>query len=278
MKRPYAVLIILSLLLFVSSATTPTQGADYTKVGVKTGDWANYSFSLYVASAGTMSGSARVDITQVSGTTVSVTYTVSYGGQSQTHYYSGDISTGSNSICSFVIAAGLNPGDPFYMGSTVVITDAPSIYVAGTHRTVNHFGTSVSNGSVDLYFDKDTGLMLKEVVTIYSPQGSITIEATSTSEFSADPIPLLLIGGVGVGVAAIALVAFVALRARHRREEQETVSAMPEGAATTGVANSAGTPGPAAAAVASLCPNCGAGLVAGASFCASCGASLVKRE
>lgn len=273
-KRISAVFALVLMLFCVSAVAVPLQAANYTKVGVKNGDWVSYSYSVSSPTIGSVSGSARIDITQVSGTQVAVSYQVTYSGHSATLTYTGDISTGSGNICSFVIAANLTAGDPLYIGAAITINQTISMNIASAQRTVNYVTLSVSGTSLSLYFDKVTGLLLKE--SLISSGTSITIEATSTSAFSADLSSLLIIGGIGVGVVALVLVIIVAYRLSRRKRQAETVTLEPVTLATPGTVKKEEDQKQSKTSSESVCPFCGAKVVAGATFCRNCGTKLIE--
>jgi multisubunit Na+/H+ antiporter MnhC subunit len=260
------------MLLCAAAVAVPSLAADYTQVGVENGDWVGYSYTLSSSGTGSMSGTARIDITQVSGTHVTVSYKVTYSSLSVTQNYTGDISTGSGGICSFVIAAGLSAGDLLYMGAPFTINETISMYIAGASRTLNTLAISVAGASMNLWFDKETGMLLKE--SLVSSGTTMSIEATSTSAFSADLAPLLILGGIGVGAAVLVLVIVVAYSVNRRKRRAEHVSVVPITLTAAGPVKQEEAPKQARTSSESVCPFCGTTIVAGAAFCASCGTRL----
>jgi len=144
-------------------------------VGVKAGDWVEYDYSVFWKS--TKPGATepsrvteqrkleevRLYVKEVSGLNVTVELTLHFkNGTEKTETFSGDIGKGGISV--FLISANLDVGDPI-----VESPMAPSINetitreYAGAKRDSNHAKISLSfsflNQSVDLYWDRDTGLL-----------------------------------------------------------------------------------------------------------------------
>jgi hypothetical protein len=261
--------LVLTLFL-VSTTLAISRAADYTNVGVKSGDWVAYSYTMTSSSTGSVSGTARVDITQVIGTYVMLTFKVTYSGYTVTQSYNGDISTNSGGICAYVIAAGLNAGDPLYMNAPMAINETKSVDIAGASRTVNCYEIGMSGTSVEMWYDQGTGMLLKD--SLVSPTLSITVIATSSSAFPENLAALLVIGG---GAAILVLVAVVVLAvSRHRRRGAQVV-VVPVALTSSGPTKSAAAPKKTGPSSESVCPFCGATLVPGAAFCRSCGTKLV---
>lgn len=215
---------MLSVVLVLSLEVIPSQvvAADFSKVGVKTGTTATYSFSASNSEVN------RVDLnfTSVAGTTVTLSY-IWYnpdGSENSSWVDTGDVSTGGGvtAISAFLIPSNLSAGDPIFSGSLLTINETVSMFTAGAYRTVNHSNWITTSGSYrhDLYWDKQTGLMVRLTLRSGSSGGpySQNVTLTSTSPWSAglsvDASTLILIGGV---VAAVVVaVAAVSLRRRRR--------------------------------------------------------------
>jgi chitodextrinase len=143
------------LIVVLSFALAPTTVAaeDYTKIGVKVGDTAEYSFTMTgVPTPTTLS----YLISNVTGTNV----TISSAGST---IVSGNVSAGGNGIWLYLIAANLTAGDPLYVGAPYSINETITMTAAGESRAINHFNltTTVSGYTVieEIYWDKLTGLM-----------------------------------------------------------------------------------------------------------------------
>ncbi|WXG44159.1 MAG: hypothetical protein WED04_09010 [Promethearchaeati archaeon SRVP18_Atabeyarchaeia-1] len=218
-------LVLLSALLVGAAVSTPAQGAVYG-VGVKPGDWAEYSESVSLVSG---SVKVRVDVTTVSGTTVNLTETF-YDAQGHVAYslkLSGDLASYSGflTLMFFLIPANLTQGDPISPGSPIVINQTIPVAVAGTERNCNllSMGASFQGNTVseDIYWDQLTGILVEMSAEMSSISGSYseTLMMTSTSLWSVDYGALgtvVLVGAAfAVGLLAV-VIPVVVIRSRRK--------------------------------------------------------------
>jgi hypothetical protein len=177
-KLMTSTLVALVVLIVLSTLVVSSSAADYTKVGVKAGDTADYKI---VSSNPKMNGAViHASIQKVEGTVVTINGSVHYtNGTVQAEFISGDISLGQNSSYYFLICANLTRGDPIYVDSKMNITETASMSVLGVSREVNHLSSSSILGRFDVYWDKLSGLMTRLEASSWGFQ--ITIAITSTS-------------------------------------------------------------------------------------------------
>jgi len=182
---PFA-LAILSVLVLLSASLTSSLAADYTKVGVKMGDTADY---LFASSDRKMDGAvAHVSIQKVEGTKVTINGTIRYpNGTMQAQSISGDVYSGQNSSYYFLICANLTQGDQVYSGSQMKITETISMSIVGALRDVNHFSSENILASFNIYWDKLSGLMVRLDGSGFGY--SITATLTNTTAWSPSPQP-----------------------------------------------------------------------------------------
>ena len=151
------VAVLLVLLAWSANCTRMCMAADYTKVGVKVGDTADYETSVsYVDYNRT-----HMLVYGIIGTVITANFT-DYnrdGTVNKTWQIAGDISIGAYPMFLYFTAANLTAGDPSYAGSTWTINETITMTVAGIPRTVNHI--RLPDGSFEAYWDKATGLMTK---------------------------------------------------------------------------------------------------------------------
>lgn len=201
-RKTALILVSLSLIIFAATVQA-SQAADYTKVGVKVGDTADYSVSATGAGSGYASGAMHLEVQSVSGTTITIK--LSGTGIPGNATPSGDISTGSGALFPFVIAANLATSDAVYSGAIWSISGSATMNVAGQSRTVNQMSYSVTiltiTVSYSVNWDKATGLFVGLNMT-FGTAASVSIAMTSTSLWSAGLFGLstgtLLLIGVGV--------------------------------------------------------------------------------
>jgi hypothetical protein len=234
MKKSLAFLLAtLSILIVLSSSLTSSLATDYTIVGVKAGDKAEYTFA---SSDSRMNGAvAHVSIQKVEGSKVTINGTIRYpNGTIQGESIGGDISSGQNSSYYFLVCANLTQGDPIFNGSDMKVTETTSMSVLGATREVNHMSLNYLVYSFDIYWDKLSGLMVRLVgggmgqwigvtmtnTTVWSPisqppGGSNNTGGTGSGSNSSNVMKWLIAGGVAA--AAIVVIA-VAVLLRRRRE------------------------------------------------------------
>lgn len=179
----YVILAVLLALLTMLANCTSASAADYTKVGVKVGDIADYKTST---DWGTYNRTHLL-VYGVVGTVVYLNFTDynTDGTVNNTRQIMGDILIGTWPIYLYLTAANLTAGDPIWSGSWAKINETITMTVAGASRTVNHLRTRASSqmpdGTFEVYWDKETGLMTKLNVWYF---GWINMTIISTDAWS----------------------------------------------------------------------------------------------
>lgn len=216
MRKSVAFGLLLMMACLVSLTASFAPAADYTKVGVRVGDTADYN-----AGIGSTTAKTRMHVAQIVGTNVTLTFNTLNPDGSETVGYNiaGDIAAGSSGIYVFLIVPNLNQGDPIFSGAPegFAIDHQTTMAVAGANRVVNHYGYSLGTSlSIDVYWDKATGLAVKIDETFSG--NHLTFQMISTTAFagiSVDPVTLVI---VGVGVVAVVVVIAVVAAVMHRRK------------------------------------------------------------
>lgn len=250
-----------TLAILAASVILPTlvRAVDYN-VGVKAGDWIKYGQIMVTWSGNGTEPSyvteekkadwLRIDVENLSGTTVNLNVTVQYNNGTQTSQsVSEDVAGGAGMTGIHVlIASNLKGGDP-----VVNQTDSPTINqtttgtYAGATRNINLLErTSVyanQTTTANIYWDQSTGVMVEAYMKIpdYSNPGAYietSYKATETNMWSPDLIGTLsnnfiyIIAGTVVIIVVVEAIIF--LRRRKPPSPQQPPPAPPtEGQPTT---------------------------------------------
>jgi hypothetical protein len=206
-KRMIAVLGLLSMVLLVTDMCNPASAATYA-VGVKINDTADYT----VSATGANYTTAHFYVYGIVGTTVTLNMT--FYDNTSTNVGSvditGDITIGSGSIWCFLIGRNLNATDPVFSGSVVTINETVQMSFAGASRQCNHL--SASGGSINVYWDKATGIMAK--INLHT-MGWLNMSMTATSLWSGGLFGLSTTTLIIIAVAGVVIVAAIVLVARR---------------------------------------------------------------
>lgn len=201
MSKTTFMFAVIALVLFSSSIIVTSQAADYTKIGVRAGDRADYSVDRSGPDR------LRIEVTEVTGVFVNITYTDywSNGTVVDVSTARGDVSSGD--LAELLVCRGLQAGDQLYQGATgLYFNNTLSMEIAGATRTVNEI---ILSGDQHIYYDQQTGIFARLV-----HPGTANYTMISTNMWwPVDPMVLILIGG---GVAAVAVVAVAAIVIRRR--------------------------------------------------------------
>ncbi|WXG47556.1 MAG: hypothetical protein WED05_13015 [Candidatus Atabeyarchaeum deiterrae] len=205
-RKMICALVVLSVLLASMSTITSTRAADYSKVGVKQGDWAEYA----VSSTGHTWNKARLDITGVSGARANLSLTIYYPNGTIAGTETGYANVTSGNVPYWMIAPNLNKDDLIYPASSNKINDTAQMIVAGATRTVNRLVWS-SYGNLAWEWDRTTGLTIRFYI---SDGGWDNYTMTATNMWLPDWVLPVVIGGA---VGAVALIAVAVVIIRRRR-------------------------------------------------------------
>jgi hypothetical protein len=186
-------------LLFSSLTVTPCKAADYTKVGVKVGDWAHYSYSTNITQ---YSSYTYINITIMNIERDNITFRLTLYNATPTATQNtvtwGNISSGENEEESpptweSLLAANLTKGDPLYDGSALWINDTGTMIAGGNIRTCNHFTGILSTTADNYYWDQSTGIIVKwnNTVTVSGGHEYSRAILVSTSLWSPASAPTI---------------------------------------------------------------------------------------
>jgi hypothetical protein len=186
----------------------PPYDKRYDNIGVRVGDIADYALNMTGSIPFTYSG-IHLYVRSIFKTNVTFAMAACYsnGTTIPLAQMTGNVSIGGSMyspIWSILIPYSLTAGDPIYYGAPYKINETTTLATCGTTRVVNHL-TMTSYSSyltevMSIYWDKDTGLMVKYSVymsfsgTIISE--NMTLSATSVWSQPAPnpPVDLILIG------------------------------------------------------------------------------------
>lgn len=235
------VFFVVSILAILSAFTVfplMTGAVNYVP-GVKAGDWIKYGqYKVTWSGNGTPPSYIsdeqkvewyRIDVENVSGTTVSMNVTVELNNGTQRSAQDDVDVLGNASMggIPLLIASGLKNGDPVNnLTSSPTINQTTTGTYAGATRNVNLAeSTSVSGNQTytsRIYWDQSTGIMLEiySKSPVYGGQGysELSIKATETNMWSPDLLGLLtnnlIFIIIGIIVIILVIAAVLALRRR----------------------------------------------------------------
>jgi hypothetical protein len=231
MKKTILLAPLLLSLIMISTIMLPVSATDLTRIGVKVGDTADYTFSNPTANGTLATGRFRIHILGINGTIVTIDLRSVYlnNSEGRDNIITGDVSSGDNPIFPYLIPADLGQGD--YIDNLVMWVDrTTTMIVAGQNRIVNHFDGITSlpmipagvnwTWSNDVYYDKLTGLLVKWNWTLagyFSPYPNGTKVSyikmlTSTTAFDASASSTLSPEDKAIALPVItAAIAFIAV-------------------------------------------------------------------
>lgn len=215
-RKLVSALSLLSILLVCSVVTVPTSAADYSKIGVKAGDFSKYS----ATGPGVLNGSyATFLVINTTGTLVWINFTqFNPGGTiNSTSEFDANITTGSGFFIAYLlICPGLVAGDHIYNSSSwFTINSTFQMSVIGYTRTVNLVNLTMGSQYLRWWWDQSTGLMVRLLADVGSGPVEFALMSTSAFGIFSDLVVMLLIGG---GIAAVVLIA-AAVIIHHRRKK-----------------------------------------------------------
>jgi hypothetical protein len=201
-------ILLLSSLLASSLTVTPSKAADYSKVGVKVGDWAYYSAAFRAT------GSVQpppyspfyINLTITKIDRCNVTFSMVGYAANGTHAVigsaSGNISDGTpletgGYLCMFLVVPNLWKAEPIYIGSPLSINDTGTMASCGDLRVFVHGNGTLSlfgfSFALDCRWDQATGIAMHENLIATAPGGTAewTLTLVSTSLWSPSPAPTL---------------------------------------------------------------------------------------
>ena len=202
-KRPKMTLAILSVLLLssliLSSFTVTTcKAEDYTRVGVKVGDWAHYSIDTNMTSSHW--DFLNLTVTNIDRSNVTINLVLYNSTNQNTVDLTGNLTSGG--IWGNLVSANLTKGDPLWIGSPYLINDTSTLIAGGKARVCNHLDFTqyllFFTDEEDLYWDKATGILVRynDISSTGSGHDQVGYTLISTSLWSPPDYTKV---GVGIG-------------------------------------------------------------------------------
>jgi hypothetical protein len=217
----------------VSNATatamfTVTPAPPPAEVGVKTGDWIKYDYTVTGWPAGTPYPNwLKVEFLSVEGTTATVRVTMNMSDETeQNATMPVDVVAGGQAfgLSGFIIPANWTTGYSFNIGeagftSAVTIGGETTRTYAGASRTVVYASFWQYGTWLEYYWDKQTGVMVEASTTSGTVTG--TGKATETNMWQAQPTglpidPPVLYALIIAVVVIVAAVAFLVIRRKKK--------------------------------------------------------------
>jgi hypothetical protein len=197
-------ILVLSLALASSVTVTLSRAVDYTKVGVKLGDWAYYSYNCTGPRKVAQSSWSNINFTVTKIDRCNVTLL------EKDYFHNGTLASVSqmwanltdgtthNGTISPLVVPNLAKGDQIYVGSKNQINDTGTMASCGDLRVYAELSLSPSTGIniiaiSDARWDQATGIVIYSYVKLIGMIGIVTATATlvSTSLWSPSPAPTI---------------------------------------------------------------------------------------
>ena len=244
MSRRLVLLMILSVVIITAAGIF---GA-YAQVGVETGDWIEFEYTVAGVSGISLPTWMRVEFLSVEETnaTVKVTIHMSDGTEHEgtvtveivTDETEQDermivkiVPGGGGPLSGLIIPANCKTGDSVHVSEydSITIDGETTKSYAGARRTVIYASFSESGTELTYYWDKQTGIMVGSAIGL----GDITViaKATETNMWQAQPLglpidPTVFYGLIVVAIA-IAATAVTFLIRRKQKPAEEIVPSPP---------------------------------------------------
>jgi hypothetical protein len=189
-----------SIILLLAVACAPARATTYT-LGLTLGTTGTYSTSTtHINETG-----MDILVTWTNATALTLASTDHYSNGTVGHRYdTWDVryGPGGNISLAFewimVVAANLNAGDQVAQyGTTATINSSTSMFVAGTIRTVNLWQLG---DDLFVYWDKATGLMVKQIMNLGTILGWFNYTMIATNAWVGLPIPGYPLEAIGIAL------------------------------------------------------------------------------
>jgi hypothetical protein len=234
-KACFVTVILTVLFALIVFHPLLARAVDYT-VGVRSGDWIKYGqFIVNWTGNGTEPSYitdekkidwARIDVENVSGTTVTFNVTTHYNNGTQTNQSDTEDVANKSMTGFFLIASNLKSGDRITNGTiSSIISQTTTGTYAGATRNVNLVNTTTTGyGNLTItsriYWDQSTGIMVEAYTKApdyespsadENPSGymEMSIKATETNMWSFDIIGTLTSNPIYIIVIVIIVIAVV---------------------------------------------------------------------
>jgi hypothetical protein len=227
MHQRNSVFAYLLIVIVALSSLSALALAAQPKVGVKVGDYAEYTVSFTGSPwVGHDANWARMDVIKVDGLQVGVNFTTRISS-GEIEYATENLDFGSGRyIDYFVISSGLSKGDVFFdsgINANITVESQESKKYAGVNRTVISgvvsFEMPDGTGTADTlwYWDQATGVAVEAISTYPTFTMHTTMEKTSLWNSQTNQInPYLLYGLVIVVVVLVLAASLVIVSVRKR--------------------------------------------------------------
>jgi hypothetical protein len=223
MKRKLAcIFAVMATLLVLTSSTTPmVAAANYKAVGIKSGDFATYTYKTNMGGSIDQVATSTTYILGISGTQVTFVRNYNFANDS---YYGSDMYTENVSqyvpgahVWLRLLPANLSVGDPIQFGSPYKVNQTFTATFAGMQRTVNNVTFMSAGISCGKEYDKETGLFLRSNLYLGSNQweNMSLISTTAWSAPSSTQATTMLMVGLGaIGGLIVGVVIGLAIKRR----------------------------------------------------------------
>jgi hypothetical protein len=204
--------------------TLQVSATDYSKVGVRVGDMADYSRSDPFANF-----TIHLQILKIIGTSITANFHEVYPDGTLVQWdktLTGNITGSFNALYPFLIPANLNQGD--IIPNQPRINETTTMNVIGLNRTVDHLHTYEAprpfedySYYYDAYWDKATGLLVRLNSTIVStfagtPTLTYIFILTSTTAFTTtSPAEAILVLTAGITITAAIIIILAITQKRN---------------------------------------------------------------
>ncbi len=198
-----------------------------TSVGIKSGDWIEYEFTVKGAPPPSMPQRVKAECLSVVGTTVTLSMTMHMGdGTEHMETMIVNVASGSgNATFQVLIPANSKAGDTIKVvnyGDLTIAGETTGTY-AGASRTIVYASLSQGNMQFNYRWDKQTGVLVEISLTQGAASAAYKADSTNLWQASSNPLALpsslpveLLSIGISV-LVAIAMVAAALAYTRHKR-------------------------------------------------------------
>ena len=216
--KAYTALILASIIISVSIMASPALASDTPSVGVKEGDWIEYSINV---TGGTPPPKLKIDsfkieVLDVEDTAIQANFTIKFlNGTFYSAVWKYNFTEGNTGGWT-IIPANLNVGDTFYddfKPGNVTVMGEEQKTVAGSTRTITH--ASDSKREIKEW-DKATGVF---TYAIEHPKNlTLTATAVATNMWSPQPagVDLTVFYGLTIAGAVLAVLSMALIVSRRK--------------------------------------------------------------
>ena len=188
----------------------------YAQVGVKEGDWMEYSISYTGNPPEDFASRMRIEVESIQGTNITVCWDRELiNGEKWSISETYDLTIGFHDM--FIIGAGLELGDEFYHDQFGLVTIGyiEDYEYAGETRSL--VAISITEGVV--HWDKNTGVLTQGDWN-YSPDLQSHWLLEETSLWGQSGLDIVLVVGLIIAVAAALLIVLVFIRRKKKTTEK----------------------------------------------------------